>query len=168
MFMVDFFETYADLESRYHNIEQLYVDYFMYLEQHEKSFFKYYGRLFGTLFTILSAYRLIKSNQDLDEKLKGPPLVVQTILNNRSTADLGMKTIFWDLPEVIALFEKEPVELEHAYDKLIFHLMEDVGCEKPFGDHIIFSYLIKYFILDRWNSMDKAKGDEILEQIISE
>lgn len=167
-FMIDYFLKYKTDEERLHHIEELYIDYFRYLQTRENGFIRYYGRIATTIRTVLSAMRIIKRGLDLDKYLKGDPFIVQTILENRNNADLGLKTIFPEVADVIALFDRDrdPIEVEKDLDRIRFELMEEVGRETPFADHIIYSYIIGFQVRNRWNSLNDERGKKILENII--
>ncbi len=167
-FMMDYFFEYKSDEDRYKHIEELYIGYFKYLQTRENGFVRYYGRIATTIRTVLAAMRIMKSGLDLERHLKGDPFIVQTILENRNNADLGLKNILPEVPEIISLFDKDrdPVEVERDIDRIRFKLMEDVGRESPFADHIIYSYLIGFMVRNRWNSLDSSRGEEILKNIV--
>ncbi|HSW61469.1 MAG TPA: DUF2764 family protein [bacterium] len=167
-FMVEYFLKHKTDEERIHHIEELYIDYFKYMQTRENGFIRYYGRIATTIRTVLSAMRIMRRGLDLDKNLKGDPFVVQTILENRNNADLGLKNHFPEVAEVIALFDRDrdPIEVERDLDRIRFELMEEVGRETPFADHIIYSYIIGFQVRNRWNSLNDEKGHEILENII--
>lgn len=167
-FMCDYFTKYKTDEERYENIEELYINYFVYMQTRKDGFIRYYGRIATTIRTVLSAMRIIKRGLDLEKYLKGDPYIVQTILENRNNADLGLKTIFPEVADVIALFDRErdPIEVERDLDRIRFQLMEDVGRETPFADHIIYSYIIGFQVRNRWMSLNNEKGMHILNRII--
>lgn len=166
-FILDFFEDYTELEDRYNNIELLYVKYLTYLKEQGDMFFHYFGHIFVIIRTVLAAYRIIKQGKDLEENLVGDPEIVQLILDHRTTSDLGLKAIFPEIPEIISLFDKEPLELEKDLDRIQFELLEDIGQDDLFGDHVIYIYLIELFILDKWHLVNEERGNQILENIIS-
>ncbi len=167
-FMVEYFLKHKTDEERFHHIEELYIDYFKYMQTRENGFLRYYGRIATTIRTVLSAMRIMRRGLDLDKHLKGDPFVVKTILENRNNADLGLKNHFPEVAEVIALFDRDrdPIEVERDLDRIRFDLMEEVGRETPFADHIIYSYIIGFQVRNRWNSLNDEKGHEILENII--
>jgi len=165
-FMVEYLEQYKDAEERYKNIEKLYIRYFNFLKGDESGFFRFHARLATTVRTVLAALRIMRSGASLEENLKGDSYLVKVILDHRTTSDLGLKNIFYEVPEIIALFEKEPVELERDLDRIRFKLFEEVGQETPFGDHIIYSYIIRLMVKDKWNTLSKERGTEVLNRII--
>lgn len=167
-FMTDYFLKHKTNEERQRNIEELYVNYFRYMQTRENGFLRYYGRISTTIRTVLSAMRIMRRGLDLDKHLKGDPFIVQTILENRNNADLGLKMIFPEVAEVIALFDRDrdPIEVERDLDRIRFKLMEEVGKESPFGDHIIYSYIIGFQVKNRWMSLNDEKGKQILENVI--
>lgn len=169
-FMVDYFVKHKTDEERHSNIEDLYIDYFRYLQTRENAFLRYYGRTATAIRTVVSAMRIMKRGLDLDKNLRGDPHMVQTILENRNNADLGLKNILPEVTDIIALFDRErdPVEVERDIDRIRFQIMEQVGMESPFGDHIIYSYIIGFQVRDRWNSLNNEKGLKILDNIIEE
>lgn len=167
-FMIDYFMKYKTDQERHDNIEELYIEYFVYLQTRENGFIRYYGRIATTIRTVLSAMRIMRRGLDLEKYLKGDPYIVHTILENRNNADLGLKTIFPEVADVIALFDRErdPIEVERDLDRIRFQLMEEVGKETPFADHVIYSYIIGFQVRNRWNSLNADKGRKILEHII--
>ena len=165
-FMTDFFEEFKEDSDRYANIEELYVRYFAYLHADEIPFFRYYGRIAGIFRTAIAAYRLIKLSLPLEGNLKGDPDIVKTIIENRTSPDLGLKSEIYEITEIIDMFNLEPAELEKRFDRVHFDLVGNVGQESPFGEHIIYNYLIGLFVKDRWNYLNEEKGRKFLDDII--
>ncbi|MFO7736731.1 MAG: DUF2764 family protein [bacterium] len=167
-FMSNFLEKHSEAEKRVENIHEIYIGYFRYMQNRENGFLKYYGRIAAVMRTVLSAVRIIRSGKNLESELHGDPFIVETILENRSSSDFGLKLIFPEVSDLINLFDNEPLEMEHELDKLRFKLMEQVGRESPFADHIIYSYIIAFQLRNRWNTLEKNKGREFLKTIIEE
>ncbi len=167
-FMIDYFLNYKSDEDRHKNIEELYIAYFNYMQTRENGFLRYYGRIAATIRTVMAAKRIMRRGLDLEKYLKGDPFIVHTILENKSSSDLGLKNIFPEVSEVIALFDRarDPLEAERDLDRIRFELMEQVGRESPFANHIIYSYIIGFQVRNRWNTLNDEKGKEILENII--
>lgn len=165
-FMVEYFERYTDDRERYEHIEELYIAHFENLRNDQSGFFRFYGTIATTMRTVLAAMRIMRKGLDLEENLKGDPYIVKTILDHRTTSDFGLKSIFSEIPAVIALFDKDPLELEHELDRIRFKLMVDVGQESQFGDHVIYAYIIGFQLRNRWNTLDSERGYKILEEIV--
>jgi len=167
-FMVDYFLNYKSDADRHANIQALYINYFNYMQSRENGFLRYYGRLATTIRTVMAAKRIMRRGMDLELNLKGDPFIVSTILENKNSSDLGLKHIFPEVSEVIALFDRarDPLEAEHDLDRIRFELMEQVGKESPFANHIIYAYIIGFQIRNRWNTLDDGRGKKILENII--
>ena len=166
-FMVDYFERYKTDDDRFSHIEELYIAYFGYMQSREDGFLRYYGRIASVMRTALSAARILHMGKDLETYLKGDSYIVQTILENKTSSDFGLHNIFPEIGEVMALLDKEPKELEHDLDRIRFELMKQVGQETPFADHIIYAYIIGLQVRNRWNTLDKARGELILDNIIT-
>jgi len=167
-FMIDYFLNYKFDEDRHTNIEELYISYFRYMQTRENGFLRYYGRIAATIRTVMAAKRLMRRGLDLEKNLKGDYFIVSTILENKNSSDLGLKHIFPEVAEVIALFDRarDPLEAERDLDRIRFELMAQVGRESPFADHIIYSYIIGFQVRNRWNTLDDEKGKAILDNII--
>ncbi len=166
-FMMDYFLNIRDNAERYRNIENLYIAYFGYLQSRESGFLRYYGRVATTIRTVLAAERIRRQGLPLEEHLKGDWSTVQLILENRSSSDLGLKSVFPEIADIIQLFHKSPIDLEHDLDRIRFKLMEEVGQETPFGDHVILSYIIGFQVRDIWNTLNKERGSKILDMIVN-
>lgn len=167
-FMIDYFLNYKFDEDRHKNIEELYIAYFRYMQTRENGFLRYYGRIATTIRTVMAAKRIMRRGLDLESHLKGDPFIVSTILENKNSSDLGLKHILPEVSEVLALFDraKDPLEAERDLDRIRFELMEQVGRESPFADHIVYSYIIGFQIRNRWNTLDDGMGKAILENIM--
>ncbi len=165
-FILDYFLQYRTPQERVDHLEDLFISYFVYLQNCERRFIRYYGRIATVIRTVLAAQRILQLGLNLEEHLKGDPYIVQTILENRASSDLGLKSIFPEIVDIINLFTHEPVELEHELDRIRFKLMEEVGQESPFGDHIILSYIIGFQVRDIWNTLNKERGDLMLAHIM--
>ena len=167
-YVVDFFAGHRTNEERYAAIEELYLQYFESLQESGEEYIRYYGRFETMLRTIISAVRLIKADKNLEKELKGDPDAVKTILENRNNADLGLKGLFPEVVDVVALFDgsRDLVEIERELDRIRFALLEDLGGEKPFGDHAVYAFVIGLLIRDRWNTLNDERGMEILNSIV--
>lgn len=167
-FIEDFFEDRKSNEERYANFEELYISYYSWIAESKNGFLARYGENMLTLCTVISAVRMMKNGADLDKKLKGDADAVKIILENRNNADLGLKGYFPEVVDVVALFDKSktPYEVERELDKVRFDLLDEVGQEKPFADHIIYGYIIGFQLKDRWMTQSDEAGIEILENII--
>jgi len=165
-FIVDYFLQYKTPQERHDHMEDLYIGYFSYLQNCKSRFIRYYGRIATIIRTVLAAQRILRQGLKLEDHIKGDPYFVQVILENRASTDLGLKSIFPEVVDIINLFNKEPIELEHDLDRIRFKLMEEVGQESPFGDHIILSYIIGFQVRDIWNSLNRERGRQILDHIV--
>ena len=167
-FIEDFLEERKTNEERYANFEELYISYYTWIAGSKNGFLARYGENMLTLCTVISALRMMKSGADLDKKLKGDPDAVKLILENRNNADLGLRSYFPEVVDVAALFDKSktPDEVERELDRIRFALLDEVGQEKPFADHIIYGYIIGFQLKDRWMTQNDEAGMEILENII--
>ena len=166
-FMGDYLERYKGDEERFDHIDELYIAYFGYLQTRQDGFLRYYGRIASVMRTALSAARILHMGKDLESHLKGDYYIVQTILENKTSSDFGLHNIFPEIGEMMALLDKDPKELELDLDRIRFELMKQVGQETPFADHIIYSYIIGFQVRNRWNTLDKARGELILDNIIT-
>ena len=168
-FIEDFFETWKTNEERNAKIEELYTGYYTWMKENKNSFLARYGANMMTVYTVVSAFRMLKNSTDLDKNPKGDPDAVKLILENRNNADLGLKGYFPEVAEIAALFDKEktPDEVERELDRIRFNLLEEVGQEKPFADHIIYGYIIGFQMKDRWMTQSDEAGMQILENIIN-
>ena len=166
-FMGNYFERYKDSATQFAHIEELYIAYFGYMQTREDGFLRYYGKIANVMRTALSAARILYMGKELEGTLKGDSYIVQTILENKTSSDFGLHNIFPEIGEIMALLDKEPKELELDLDRIRFELMKQVGQETPFADHIIYSYIIGFQIRNRWNTLDKARGEQILDNIIT-
>ena len=106
-FMIDYFLNYKSDEDRHKNIEELYIAYFNYMQTRENGFLRYYGRIAATIRTVMAAKRIMRRGLDLEKYLKGDPFIVHTILENKSSSDLGLKNIFPCLKLLLFLIERE-------------------------------------------------------------
>jgi len=167
-FVEDFFETWKTNEERASHIEELYTGYYAWMESSKNAFLARYGTNMMIMSTIISAVRMMKSGSDLDKNLKGDADAVKMILENRNNADLGLKGYFPEVAEIVALFDKSktPLEVERELDRIRFALLDEVGQEKPFADHIIYGYIIGFQLKDRWTTQNDEAGMQILENII--
>ena len=138
------------------------------MSEDKNAFLARYGTNMMIMSTIISAVRMMKSGADLDKNLKGDADAVKMILENRNNADLGLKGYFPEVTEIVALFDKNktPLEVEKELDRIRFSLLDEVGQEKPFADHIIYGYIIGFQLKDRWTTQNDEAGMRILENII--
>ena len=87
-------------------------------------------------------------------------------MNGRSqTGIVAVASIDDYMNNVIKKHENTRVEKE--LDRIRFNLLEEVGQEKPFADHIIYGYIIAFQMKDRWMTQSDEAGMKILENIIN-
>lgn len=168
VFIRDYLEEHEDIESRVANMDSLFLRYIYYLMNDEIPFFRYYGRMYGTFRTALAAFRIRSEGGNLEQELTGLPDVKDEILRNRNLPDFGLMYILPVVNDMHSLFEsdRDEVSRQQELDRIFIKLFQDVGQESPFGDHVIYSYILEFLFRDRWNSMSAEKGSEILESII--
>ena len=167
-FIEDYLIKYKPHKDSHANIEELYIDYFRYMQTRENYSLRYYGKIAITIRTVMAAKRIMGRELDLETHLQGDPFIVSTILENKNSSDLGLRHIFPEVSEVVAIFDRagDPLKAERDLDRIRFELMEQLGRESPFADHTIYSYIIRFQIRNRWNTLDSQKGIEILDNII--
>lgn len=167
-FIEDFFDEWRTNAERAAHIEELYIGYYRMLSESRNAFLARYGTNMMIITTVISALRMLKSGADLDKDLKGDPDAVKIILENRNNNDLGLKGYFPEILDIVALFDKEktPFEVERELDRIRFDLLDEVGQDQPFADHIIYGYIIGFQLKDRWTTQNDEAGMRILENII--
>ncbi len=163
--IIEFFEIKKENKDRYSKISELYSIY-MTPSGNESSFFKYYLETLSVIRTVLQAIRLNRKGFSLEENLSGNPDVVATIIEHRSSSDFGLSVQYPFVPNVFAASEANPLEAENMIDKILYDALREYGEDDLFGDHVIYSFLIGLFILDRWSFMNEETGRQFVENLL--
>lgn len=67
-----------------------------------------------------------------------------------------------------AFDDPDPLVLERALTLLLFSQLDHMTSLDPFSVDQVFVYFIKLLLCERWLSFDEARGQEILDKLVSE
>jgi len=100
-FIEDFFESAKTNEERNAKIEELYTGYYTWMSASKNPFLARYGANMMTVYTVVSALRMLKNGTDLDKHLKGDSDAVKLILETGTTQTSGLKAISLKSPKLL-------------------------------------------------------------------
>jgi hypothetical protein len=167
-YIVDFLIEKHEDNERLNSIDSLYLAYFKELKVSNDNFLRYFSESVLLIRTVSMAIRLQKANIPLEDNLIGDDDIVETILDHRNSADFGLKTVFPEITDFVALFDREVLDLEKELDKFIIELISQHNEGDLFGDHNIYIYILSLFFRDRWVQLNDVRGKKIVEEILQE
>jgi hypothetical protein len=75
----------------------------------------------------------------------------------------------WNLERSVsdAMAKTNPLEREHALDRIRWKQAEELGGYSPFSSNAILSYAVRLKIANRWAGMSEEKGSATLQSVLS-
>lgn len=131
----------------------------------DDTFINWYASASASFKIATAAHRIIKLGLDLEENLTGDEETVRTIIENKNSPDLGLKTVLPEAAQIPALLDKEPLEMDLAFDRLWFEVMDEYIHATPFEESRILAWIAAFLILDRKNTRSKKDGRTVLEKL---
>jgi len=92
---------------------------------------------------------------------------VADLLRTSSARDFGLGEMLDYLPEVFRIVEEPNLMLrERRTDQLRWAWLDENTFFKTFDIETIFAYLLRIEMIERWTSLDKAKGEQTFRELV--
>ncbi|GHU86200.1 hypothetical protein FACS1894153_2810 [Bacteroidia bacterium] len=142
---------------------------FVQTTQTEAEFIKKWFAFDKILRNIQSAWNCKKLGVDMSQQILGLEEDVNVFVKS-NLPDYGLRR---EIPlgnEIFALLENNDVDIlerEFQFDKIKWHIAEELTTFNYFDINFILAFLVKADILDRWQKLNKTKGKEQLEDLVT-
>ncbi len=168
-FVVDFLERYESRQDYLNNFHELEKGYFIYGTTSSNEFLSKYFQFELDFRNVISAVRSRGKETDIIKYTAGTgdEIVLSKVRNNKSLPDFGLSGEAKWVEKVISAFDKDdPLNLEETIDKIRFEQIDDMILSMGFESDVLFAYMIKLQILERWASFDQDKGKKYIRNIV--
>lgn len=171
LYVYDFLHRYDKLDERLKHFPQLLTGYFQEELANSSGFLHNYFAFERELRLVLAAFRAKKLQQDVAKALQfedPSDILVAQILAHKDAHHFEPPLEYGQLKP---LFEKHcdhPLELHQALCEYRFEKIgEMIGLDRFSIDRIL-AFLAQYIIVDKWQELDKIKGNQIIDSIVRE
>ncbi len=143
----------------------LYREYYYYLRQSGNSFIKLLAKFEMSLKNFLTAqkcdeYKLAKNEQIIGGDSFGQSLIRLPINHREIIAE-------WEPVKIVGSILKtgNPVKRELELDLLKWNYIDELNRFNYFTIEVILGYLLKLMIIERWRSLEKSSGQNLIAAI---
>ena len=173
--MLPYFLKFLNLFYSEEGIDNYYVaelilttDYYNYLSESSNKFVKQVADHERKVGNVMAALSGRKYEIQYDNNLIGDDDITSAIRKSRAR-DFGISEEFPELEELIQIFETENlVDREYKLDLYKWQYLDEITFFNYFSIEKILAYIQKLFITERWYSLDKEKGQNMLNKILEE
>lgn len=170
-YLKDFIETYKESKSQLDPIEKmriLEVGYYDYVMDNGHPFVKWYIDFKATLKNIV-IWKNNMQDQDMIQAHIVPVNSISKELLNKSFKEGDLLAhLDWYSQFNQALSKLSLMEKEKFIDQFIWEQINQKNQFEYFSSQVLFAYLIKLQMADRWFKLDATIGEQMLAQIIDE
>lgn len=169
-FVIEFLNKYPEKEERKDNLMELDKEYFLYASESDNYFISEYFRFELAFRNVIASTRAKKYDTDVLKYSVGDDnddIILSKIKRNKSLPDFGIGSEAVWVGKVVQAFEKEdPLMLEEELDRIRFEQVDNIIAMLDFQSDVIFAFIIKLMILERWNNFDNDYGKDFTESIV--
>lgn len=170
-FVFDFMDRYESKEQRLEHYQELLSIFFRNAIKNATGFFKFYLSLERELRLVFAAFRTKKLGKDIYKELQYEDPeedFIAQILAQKDSPDYEPPEKYEDVKALFEQYYDNPIELERALLEYRFNKIEEVVGIERFSIDRILAYMIELIMVERWQSMDRQKGLEIIENMLKE
>ena len=157
------------------NIDNYYVAellltsaYYDYLSESPNQFIKDCALHDKTVRNVMAALSGRKHASDYEPNLVGDDEITSAIKKSRAR-DFGLSGEFPDIETLMQIYETENlVDKEYKLDLYKWQYLDEITFFNYFTVEKILAYIQKLFIAERWYGLDKDKGRQMFNKILSE
>lgn len=170
-YVFEFIERYPKTEDRLHHFPFLLAKFFQEAENLKDPFLRHYLNFEREMRLVMTAFRAKKLGRDLSVELQyenpEEDLIAQ-LLAHKDAKTYEPPEKYQDLKVLFDKYGDNPMVLQKALDQYRIEVIEGfVDMADMFSiDHIL-AYLVQYMIIEKWSQLDKDKGMQIVDKIIS-
>lgn len=170
-YVYEFTDRYESKEDRLSHFPDLMITFFREEIKKSSGFLKKNLILERDIRLVLAAFRAKKLGRDIYTELQyenpEDPLVAQ-ILAQKDAPAYEPPEKYEDLKTIFELYGDEPLALHKALLEYRFKKIEEMFGSNIFSLDRILGYMIELILAERWESMDKKKGLQIVDSILKE
>lgn len=170
-YIFDFLSKYSKTEQRIDHFDMLFSQYFQNLPQTNSRFIQEYRQFEYTFRLSCAALRAKMSDFDYLKVFEyediADPIVFQ-LLSQKDANEIEPPAGFEPLASLFKSYSDNPYELQRNLLEWKLEKIQILFESNPFGIDSIFAYVIKYIIIDQWQSMSPEQGLEYFKAVLEE
>lgn len=170
-YVFDYLDKYESKEERLHHFPELLATFFQKEIQRASGAFLLYLTLERELRLILLAYRAKKLGRDVVKELQyedPEDEFVAQIIAQKDAVDYEPPEKYADFKQILNDYYSDPILFQKAYYSYLFRKIDEIIDVDSFATDRILAYMIKLIVVEKWQSLDKEKGLEIVDSILKE
>lgn len=102
-----------------------------------------------------------------DEVVSSENPVLQELLQNSRLPNLGVSYRFDWADHLRETFQtSDPYEFERALDQIRWNFLDGWIANRHFAREVVFAYVLKLMICERWQRLDQDNGEQIIHRIL--
>jgi Protein of unknown function (DUF2764) len=170
-YVFEFLDKYETDEKLLHHFSELLARFFQNEEIEENGFLKFYFTLERELRLVLLAFRAKKLGKDLFKELQyenPDEEIIAQMLAQKDASQYEPPEKYLDLKNIFLKYQQDPLKLQKALiEYRIEKIEERLGLDLFSIDRIL-GYMIELILLEKWYSLDKQKGKEMIDSMFKE
>ena len=164
-----YLEQYENKEDRIFHFPELIAAFFRNEVEQSQGFLKRYLELERNLRLVLTAYRAKELGRDIAKELQfedpDEDIIVQ-LLSQKDSKTFDTPPEFEDLKPILEENYSTPLALHKALTEYRFKKMDEMSGFDIFSFDRILAYLASFFLVEKWMSLNKEQGLQIVDNII--
>ncbi|MBA3957628.1 MAG: DUF2764 family protein [Parachlamydiaceae bacterium] len=169
-YVFDFLNRYDSTKSRLEHFPELVSTYFTAEQKHATGFLQDYLRFEREWRLVFTAFRAKQLGRDLTKELQyedpDEDLVAQ-ILAQKDSKTFIPPNGFQELQPLFEEHSDDPLALYKALCEYRFSKVEEMLDIDLFSIDRLLGYMVQLIIVEKWFELDKQKGTEIVNQIVT-
>ena len=173
-YFVDFLKLYVEEEEKDSKAEKAYIPwedrlaalYYEYAMKCGNRFVADWFELNLNINNVLTAITCRKYGFNKSDYIVGHNEVAENIRTSNAR-DFGLGDSVEYLPELQRIAEETDLgDRERKIDLLKWHWLDDNTFFKTFDIESVFAYLLKVEMIERWVTLDKARGESVFRELV--
>lgn len=170
-YVFEFIEYYPKMEDRLHHFPLLLARFFQSAGKIKDPFLHEYLNFERELRLVTTAFRAKKLGRDLSVEFQyedPEEELIGQLLAEQESKVFEPPEKYKELKGIFEKWGDHPMALQKALDQYRFEKVEGlVDMADTFSMERILAYLVQYMIVEKWFQLDKEKGIQIVDRVIS-
>ncbi len=147
--------------------DRIFAEYFRMLSMSANSFLRAYGSFESILRNLLAGINARKYKVSAEGAIVGDDSIAGGIRKS-GLPDFGLSAEYPWVNKMVSLPVDDPVESERRIDSLRWSEMEGWAAFEGFGSAVVFAFVLKLRIAERWKGLMPEVGKGFAERLVKE
>ncbi len=146
----------------------LSAKYYNFLENSENEFVQKVAKYQRNVSNIITALNGRKYELDVSKSLIGNDEVVEALQKSHAS-DFGLASAVDYIEDILQIYDTDNItQREYRLDMHKWKFLEDTTFFNYFTVEKVTAFVLKLFIVERWNELDEEKGKEMFDKIFND